>query len=427
MFVLNNNNNINKPFYLPVALLLVMEREREREKKNELKTKTSSLPSSRFRSLLYNASKTRVDNNYNATMVTFLLVSILLAANVLLGLAVDSSIVLEDFPLKRKLMMHRGDGNNTKVFGGGLDPNVPFDPRREALNLIDMSAIPASNDEPSLGQARWAAKNIFQQVELYDKARNQEPKSPRVFVEFGSRDGVFESNTYWFEKALKWEGMLIDAGRDYMHNLREKRSCRLNQRVGSCVFAALAAEEDKTLYWSSVDVVRAKPDLTRYGVKHGSAPEAQAPTAEDRAVKTMTLNHLLHHFGVTHVDFMSVDCEGCEGAALQGLNLDHYHVDVFTIETPNCDIAWMLNRRGYTLLVVPFSFDTFFVSPSVVQKMSKAPDLVSCEGMAKGTCSQDLVKQKVERLEVCNTSQQKLSIWTPQDAWPPSTTSSSNA
>ena len=336
----------------------------------------------------------------------------------------DTIIASVDFPWERKLMMHRGDGNNTKVFGGGLDPNLPFDPRREALKLGEMTGIPSGPDEPSLGQARWAAKNIFQQVELYDKERYQEPKSPRVFLEFGSRDGIFESNTYWFEKALKWEGILIDAGRDYMHNLREKRSCRLNQRVGSCVFAALAAEEDKTLYWSSVDVVREKPDLTRYGVKHGSAPEAQAPTVEDRAVKTMTLNHLLHHFGITHVDFMSVDCEGCEGVALQGLNLDHYHVDVFTIETPNCDIAWMLNRRGYTMIVLPFSYDTFFVSPSVVQKMTKAPDLVSCEGI-QGNCNQDLFKQKVKRLNGCNTSQQKLSIWTPQDAWPPSASSDS--
>lgn len=346
-------------------------------------------------------------------------------SHVISSLLADSDAVIslseDNIQRKRHLMMHRGEGNNTKVFGGGEDPTSPFDPNRVALKLTEMKdadILSSSSDEPSLGQARWAAKHIFQQIEAYDKEKNQEPISSRVFVEFGSRDGIYESNTYWFEKALKWEGLLIDAGRDYMHNLRKQRGCRLHGKEGACVFAALAAQIDKTVYWSSIDQVHDKPNLTPYGNKHGSVPETEAPTAEDRAVKTTTLNHLLHQFGVAHVDFMSCDCEGCEGVALQGLNLDHYHVDVFSIESPNCDIAWTLNRRGYTLISLPFSLDTFFLSPSVVQKMAIAPDLTSCQGI-HGNCNQETMERKLKAVYKCNTAEQKLSIWTPQDSWPP--------
>ena len=339
----------------------------------------------------------------------------------LMGYYAESSpSPIDDIQRRSLVGMNRGDGNSTKIFDGGQDPNFPFDSNRVALILSNMSdeQIFSGTDEPSNGQARWAAKNIFQQVELYDFKHGKDLKHQRYFVEFGSRDGVYESNTFWYEKLLKWEGLLVDAGRDYMYSLRRSRSCRVQMKAGACVFAALAAQEDKTLYWNYIDRVVEKPDLTRYGLRGHPTWEKEAPTADDRAVKTMTLNHLMHHFGMSHVDFMSCDCEGCEGTALQGLNLDHYQIDVFTIESPDCNIAWMLNNRGYTFLVLPFSLDTFIVSPNIVQKMANAPDLVSCQGIP-GKCEQSLADMKLNKLQKCNTAEQKLSVWVPGMPWPP--------
>jgi hypothetical protein len=40
--------------------------------------------------------------------------------------------------------------------------------------------------------------------------RRPELQGKGVFVEFGAEDGVFNSNTYFFEKVLKWRGVLVE-------------------------------------------------------------------------------------------------------------------------------------------------------------------------------------------------------------------------
>ena len=80
------------------------------------------------------------------------------------------------------------------------------------------------------GQLAVAARNIFGHLPWLKRRHG-------VFVEFGARDGLFESNTAGLEQECGWEGVLIEAGRDYISGLREQRKCHVNRHVGACVWA----------------------------------------------------------------------------------------------------------------------------------------------------------------------------------------------
>ena len=84
--------------------------------------------------------------------------------------------------------------------------------------------------------------------------------------------------------------------------------------------------------------------------------QAWEPTPRERETTTTTLDALLQAFAVQHVDLMSCDCEGCETAALKGLDLSRTSVSVFLVERPTCELASRLASRGYVALALWFSY-----------------------------------------------------------------------
>lgn len=54
---------------------------------------------------------------------------------------------------------------------------------------------------------------MFLQIEEWNFNNNITPLIPGLFIEFGARDGLYESNTHLFEKYAKWQGILIEANR----------------------------------------------------------------------------------------------------------------------------------------------------------------------------------------------------------------------
>jgi FkbM family methyltransferase len=127
---------------------------------------------------------------------------------------------------------------------------------------------------------------------------------PGLFIEFGARDGLYESNTHLFEKYAKWQGLLVEANRFNIEGLRKQRSCIFNNKPKACVFAGLYSSENMTLSHSTYDTTKLvnNEDSDNSEIEHN--------------VKTTTLNRLLHHYNIKKINFMSADCEGCETEAL---------------------------------------------------------------------------------------------------------------
>eukprot|EP00966_Prymnesium_polylepis_P035174 817491-Prymnesium_polylepis.1 len=58
-------------------------------------------------------------------------------------------------------------------------------------------------------QDRWVFDNVFSHIEAQP-----------VFVEFGARNGLTNSNSHFYEAALDWSGVLLEAGSDDILSLR---------------------------------------------------------------------------------------------------------------------------------------------------------------------------------------------------------------
>ena len=303
---------------------------------------------------------------------------------------------------------HVGRGNNTRMFGGGA-----VKPRVEKQGNFCREKDYSNGADPSDGQARWLYDVVFHRLQLYDSQTNKTVR-PKSFVEFGARDGCKESNTYWLEKNYFWQGILIEAGRDYIEPLRHQRDCRYHNRPGSCVWAALASQLNDTLYWTVSDKALRAPRLNKYHL------EERNPTAKDREVKTTTLPVLLDTFRMSQVNLVSADCEGCEFEALLGLEGAlgrSITVDVFVIEhpmgergTPNCTLVSFLYQHQFMAVPLSFSYDYVFLHSSVVQRLSGVEEGLHplflnphehCYGRNSHRCTPDIIDQKYKRLMAC--------------------------
>jgi FkbM family methyltransferase len=161
------------------------------------------------------------------------------------------------------------------------------------------------------------------------------------FVEAGANDGFRQSNTYFLERYRGWRGILIEPIPElYRRCLRERPRSR-------CVNAALVAPS-------------ADPTVTmRYGdlgshIPSGSQSLETADacwgwdTPYDVTVPARTLNEILLNEGNPRIDFVSLDLEGHEVAALRGFDLALHRPKLILIEAfqPGDALAVLLATLG---------------------------------------------------------------------------------
>jgi FkbM family methyltransferase len=125
---------------------------------------------------------------------------------------------------------------------------------------------------------------------------------PGYFVDVGAYDGIQTSNTYALELA-GWDGICIEA------SPAVAAACASNRRCHTVARAATATE----------GYVRMRGDRI---VQHGGI---QVPCA--------SLTEILRSVRApATIDYLSLDIEGGELVALQGLDFDRYTVSLITVE-----------------------------------------------------------------------------------------------
>lgn len=169
-------------------------------------------------------------------------------------------------------------------------------------------------------------------------------KKEGYFVEVGCIDGKRFSNTLYFEE-LGWKGMCIEAHADYIGLIKKNRP---NSTVLHC--AVGEKDEDEVVFYanprgslSSLDKSteeKWKRDYADYFTKF-----------EEQRVNKRTLSTIFKKYNVNAIDVLSIDIEGYEVEALEGLDLDFVKPKVIVVEYNSNE-----HRKRLVQLLSPYNY-----------------------------------------------------------------------
>lgn len=164
-------------------------------------------------------------------------------------------------------------------------------------------------------------------------------KSDGVFLEAGANDPQSLSQTYLLEKR-GWTGVLVEPVPECCEKLRA-------ERPGSRVFQnALGSPEQRGLLRLSIP--GGQSELT------SALKEGQEAGSTDKIFEAelITLTEVLAAAGITQLDYLSLDLEGMELEALQGLDFNKFKPDLVIVEDRlnNLSRHHFLKGVGYKLV-----------------------------------------------------------------------------
>jgi FkbM family methyltransferase len=137
------------------------------------------------------------------------------------------------------------------------------------------------------------------------------------FLDVGAGDPVQDSTTYYLEEHLGWHGIAVDANADHAAGYEGKRP-------GTRFFALFAGEK------SSLQRDFFVAEDRRFSSGDGTDP--RGGPYRRTTVDTVALGDLLARERVSAIDFLSMDIEGAEPAALRGLDLRRFPPELAMVE-----------------------------------------------------------------------------------------------
>jgi FkbM family methyltransferase len=142
-----------------------------------------------------------------------------------------------------------------------------------------------------------------------------------VFVDVGANHYRRDSNTYYLETVLGWSGVAVEPQASFAAGYASHRP----RTRFLPVFVSDVSDGKATLY------VAANNDLIASASK--SLVEREGGTnIETREAATATLDEILDGHGIKAVDFLSMDIELHEPAALKGFSIDRFRPRLAAVE-----------------------------------------------------------------------------------------------
>jgi hypothetical protein len=161
-----------------------------------------------------------------------------------------------------------------------------------------------------LGLSRWTTPGLDGlDVRVCEMVKNAES---HTFVEFGANDGLQQSNTYVLERDFGWRGVLIEPIGELVYECIRNRP--LAKVVGGCVSSR--RNEGQPISFVEADLVSQRGSGTYYAIG-------------------LTLTAIIDHVLAGPVGLVSIDIEGSELEALDGLDLNRCRPEYILVETSN--------------------------------------------------------------------------------------------
>lgn len=130
------------------------------------------------------------------------------------------------------------------------------------------------------------------------------------FIEAGAYDGLYASNTYFFERIMKWKGLLIEPVPKYY------KQCKKNRRNSIVLNYALVSRDYK----------KSTVQITENRDKSFINSETDI-NSKNYLVKASTLSDLIRMIDEPKINLLSLDAEGYELEILKGLDFDIHSPD----------------------------------------------------------------------------------------------------
>jgi FkbM family methyltransferase len=166
-------------------------------------------------------------------------------------------------------------------------------------------------------------------------------KKAGYYVEVGACDGIYASNTFFFER-LGWRGLLIEP----IPELAER--CR-NTRPNSQVICSAAVSPNSPDH-IEFEVVEGWEALSSVSLKRDRFYDYQ-PNVRKISVSARTLDAMLEEAKAPPVDFLTIDVEGQEWQVLQGFTISRWQPEIIILErwspVPDQRVMDYMHRNTY--------------------------------------------------------------------------------
>ncbi|BCA61047.1 hypothetical protein HMP09_0281 [Sphingomonas sp. HMP9] len=159
-----------------------------------------------------------------------------------------------------------------------------------------------------------------------------------VFIEAGANDGLSQSNTWHLEKRLGWTGLLVEPT---PHIAKMCKAFRGRSTVENCALGSFEQDGDELeLHYGGLMTVADGADTSHmFGGSAETHAKSGASWTGDKPYRFKSqmnsLTGLLLKNGIKRADLLSLDVEGFEVQALQGLDVSRTPVTYILVETSN--------------------------------------------------------------------------------------------
>jgi FkbM family methyltransferase len=152
-----------------------------------------------------------------------------------------------------------------------------------------------------------------------------ERKENGFFLDIGAYDGVELSNSYFFEKVRKWNGICVEGNISIFNSLLSNRTCK-------CVNGVISSKQEKVLFKNAGLI-------------------GSINNSEGTEITTTTLTHILQENKTPSIiDYMSLDIEGHEYDALLGFPWTTHTIILLTVEHNAYSVGDVNKNKLYNLL-----------------------------------------------------------------------------
>tara|TARA_B110000027_G_C16102243_1_gene293652 strand:- start:824 stop:1636 length:813 start_codon:yes stop_codon:yes gene_type:complete len=196
-------------------------------------------------------------------------------------------------------------------------------------------------------------------------------KEKGFFCELGAADGISFSNTWILEKKLNWDGLLIEASKQWKPHLIKNRNSKISydcvwSKTGESINFNEVGDVSKKISDKSDEFAKAMySTIDQFSNK--DIHSRLRKKGKKYKLEGITLTDLFQKFNVPkEIDYLSIDTEGSEFEILSVFDFDKYKIKIITVEhnySKNREkIFKLLTNKSYERVLSNISeFDDWYV------------------------------------------------------------------